>query len=113
MLLTDVTTAEEAEIDLSMQAWEQLDGATWMSKLWGAVKTIVYAHCIQFSRFLEVYEKRNKGHYKGYLEIKATMDRMWGSWVKFAALQHVGMEELQACPNALIFPGFPPISWPP
>lgn len=26
------------------------------------------------------------------------MDQMWDSWVKFSALQHVGMEELQACP---------------
>ena len=64
----------------------------------GTVKIIVCAHCIQFSRFLEIYEKINKKHYKRYLEIKAIMDQMWDSWVEFSALQHVRMKELQACP---------------
>ena len=96
-LPTDVTAVEEAEIDLSMHAWGQLDGVTWMAKLREAVKSIVYAHCIQFSRFLKIYEKRNKQHYKRYLEIKAAMDQMWDSWVKCAAHQRIGMEDLQAC----------------
>ena len=32
------------------------------------------------------------------------MDQMWNSWVIFAALRRVGMEDLQACPIHLYFP---------
>ena len=47
-LPTDVKAVGEAEIDLPMQAWGQLDGAARTTKFREAVKSILYAYCIQF-----------------------------------------------------------------